>query len=40
MADRSKLSSRPSSVGVRLEKIKYDPKRIEARKKVKCCGRG
>jgi hypothetical protein len=42
MAERSKLSSRPSSVGIRLEKIekpKYDPKRIEARKKRKCCGR-
>ena len=39
MAERSKLSSRPSSVGVRIEKIKYDPQRIEARKKAKCCGR-
>ena len=38
MAERSKLSSRPSSVGVKLEKIQYDPKRIERRKK-KCCGR-
>ena len=40
MAERSKLSSRPSSVGVKMEKIKYDPQRIEMRKKkTKCCGR-
>lgn len=39
MAERSKLSSRPSSVGFRLEKIKYDPKRIERKRKSKCCGR-
>ena len=42
MAERSKLSSRPSSVGYTMEKIekpKYDPKRIEARKRAKCCGR-
>ena len=39
MAERSKLSSRPSSVGIKMEKIKYDPKRIEARKKKRCCGR-
>lgn len=39
MEDRSKLSSRPSSVGVKMEKIKYDPQRINARKRRKCCGR-
>ena len=39
MAERSKLSSRPSSVGIKMEKLKYDPQRIERRKKRKCCGR-
>lgn len=39
MAERSKLSSRPSSVGMRMEKIKYDPQRIERKSKTKCCGR-
>jgi hypothetical protein len=39
MAERSKLSSRPSSVGVKMEKIKYDPQRIARKKKMKCCGR-
>lgn len=39
MAERSKLSSRPSSVGIRMEKIKYDPQRIERKKRAKCCGR-
>ena len=39
MVERSKLSSRPSSVGIKFEKVKYDPKRIERRRKAKCCGR-
>ena len=39
MAERSKLSSRPSSVGVKMEKLKYDPQRIERKRKAKCCGR-
>jgi hypothetical protein len=39
VAEKSKLSSRPSIVGIRLEKINYDPKRVERRKKKKCCGR-
>lgn len=39
MAERSKLSSRPSSVGIKMEKLKYDPQRIERRRKAKCCGR-
>jgi len=39
LEERSKTSSRPSSVGIRIEKIKYDPQRIERRRKTKCCGR-
>ena len=39
MAERSKLSSRPSIVGVKFEKAKYDPQRIAARRRTKCCGR-
>lgn len=39
MTERSKLSARPSSVGIKMEKIKYDPQRFTARKRKKCCGR-
>ena len=39
MAERSKLSDRPSSHGVSMVKLKFDAKRIERRKKAKCCGR-
>ena len=39
MQEKSKVSSRPSSNGLTMTKIKYDPQRIERRKKMKCCGR-
>lgn len=39
MTERSKLSSRPSSVGVRMEKFKFNTQRIERATRKKCCGR-
>jgi hypothetical protein len=39
MREKSRASSLVSSRGIKIEKVKYDPKMFERKGKKKCCGR-
>lgn len=39
MREKSRASSLVSSRGIKIEKMKYDPKMFARKGKKKCCGR-